>query len=305
MNGDLLVSVIIPVYNRPEALLRAVGSVFAQTYKNIELIIIDDCSSPPVEANARLMDLLNERVNARIIRSCRRTGASIARNLGVQHATGDFLAFLDSDDVWYPGRIEKTVAVMTTSRVRPSIVYCALEMRSAGHLLYVKDAKYTGADKLLIMAENPIGSLSCALMAKATFEQIGGFDESLRSCQDWDLYVRLIDHGPAEAVNLALVGYELSPQSITSNESAILDGWNAFRSKHGFDQWPASRRASNLAKQAHILAFRCKSHLAGRLFWAAGTKCGLRPQYLVLGILATISLKAYGITFIKYQKWTK
>src|SRR5262245_48981954 len=92
------VSVIIPVYNRPQLGERALRSAVAQQVEGMEIVVVDDCSNPPF----RLAPDIAENPNVRLIRNERNGGASVARNNGVALAKGNWIAFLDSDDYWLP-----------------------------------------------------------------------------------------------------------------------------------------------------------------------------------------------------------
>src|SRR5690625_2675360 len=100
-----LVSVIIPVYNRENVILRAISSVLTQSYENIEVIVVDDASS---DNTARVVAQVDD-PRLRIIRRCSNYGAAAARNVGIGASVGQYLAFLDSDDYWLPDKIRQQV----------------------------------------------------------------------------------------------------------------------------------------------------------------------------------------------------
>lgn len=102
-----LVSVIIPTYNSSETISECINSVLIQTYTNIEIVVIDDGS---VDTTVDILsDFLVNNENRIILLSQKNSGPSVARNNGILHAKGDYIAFLDSDDAWYPEKIEKQV----------------------------------------------------------------------------------------------------------------------------------------------------------------------------------------------------
>ena len=117
-----LVSVIIPTYNRKHLLKEALGSVFSQTYKNLQVIVVDDGSTDNTQ------DIISDFKDKRItyIKQGHR-GASSARNKGIENAKGEYTAFLDSDDRWLPTKIEKQMDVFKNSKVNPGVVYCGIE----------------------------------------------------------------------------------------------------------------------------------------------------------------------------------
>lgn len=107
---NLLVSVVMPVYNCEEYLAAAVESVVCQTYANWELILVDDCSTDQSGALADCWSTSDLRIN--VIHNEHNSGVSISRNNGVKAAKGDWVAFLDSDDVWMPEKLEKQIAIV-------------------------------------------------------------------------------------------------------------------------------------------------------------------------------------------------
>ncbi len=106
-----LVSIVIPTFNRADTIDRAVKSCLAQTYKKLEIVIVDDASTDRFEETHRSL-FLDRRI--RIIRHCQNQGVSASRNTGVQSAKGDLVAFLDSDDAWHPTKLEKQVERIQT-----------------------------------------------------------------------------------------------------------------------------------------------------------------------------------------------
>ncbi|WP_243525214.1 glycosyltransferase family 2 protein [Bacillus pseudomycoides] len=113
--GNSLVSIIIPTYNAEKFILHTINSVRAQTYKIWEIIIIDDCSSDSTIRIVEEQEKLDKRI--RIIKLERNSGAAIARNTGINHAKGKYIAFLDSDDLWLPEKLEKQLAFMQNNDI--------------------------------------------------------------------------------------------------------------------------------------------------------------------------------------------
>lgn len=110
LSEEPLVSVIIPTYNRASIILRTIESVMAQTYQNLEIIIADDCSKDNTEEVVKAIQ--DKRI--RYIRNVKNQGASITRNNGVEAGKGEYVAFLDSDDVWLPNKIELQLPLLQT-----------------------------------------------------------------------------------------------------------------------------------------------------------------------------------------------
>ncbi|HII60985.1 glycosyltransferase family 2 protein [Pyrococcus horikoshii] len=116
-----LVSVVLPTYNRAKVLPRAIESVLNQTYTNIELIIVDDGSRDNTKEIIREFQSQDERIV--YLRNKRNLGANAARNIGIMHSTGEFIAFMDSDDMWLPWKLERQIKIMYSSLNSYPIVY--------------------------------------------------------------------------------------------------------------------------------------------------------------------------------------
>ena len=110
-----LVSIIMPIYNSDRFLDLSIASVINQTYKNWELILIDDCSIDQSVVKAKLYCKNDSRI--KLVRLDKNSGAAIARNKGIRLAKGKYIAFLDSDDIWFPNKLEKQIAYMQNSNI--------------------------------------------------------------------------------------------------------------------------------------------------------------------------------------------
>lgn len=175
------VSVIIPVYNRARALQEAVASVLAQTWHDLEIVIVDDGGT---EA---LPDMGDARI--RVIRHDRNRGAGAARNTGVREAQGNWIAFLDSDDLWLPEKLEKQM-----ERGGAGLVFCDALFRSTDR--DVLRALPREADwKKLVERGHGLNPGSTLLMRKSVWDRVGPFNESLRRLEDWDWLLRACDAG--------------------------------------------------------------------------------------------------------------
>lgn len=205
-----LVSVIIPTYNRSHVICKAIESVLHQTYKNIELIVVDDGSTDDTPSK---LAVYGQRV--RVLRQDN-SGPSVARNRAVKASHGEILAFLDSDDLWLPTKIEQQVYVL--ENVENSVPCCLCNAIIRGN----PTNKRTSFALALLQAIydkgiwlNVIGVLStrCVFFTQAvairrsSFEKIGGFDESLWVMEDHDLALRLSLEGPWAYIKEPLVIY--------------------------------------------------------------------------------------------------
>lgn len=187
------VSVVIPVYNGERYLREALDSVFAQTFRDYEVICVDDGST---DRSAGMIREYGEQVT--LIQQANE-GQGAARNRGARSARGAYLAFLDQDDRWYPHKLERQVAALDAD---PGAVlaYCNSDrMDREGRLLQVGA---TLAESQSAM-ESPLGRVtgeglilpSSMLVRRDAFDRVGGFDGALRGFEDFDLSARLKQQG--------------------------------------------------------------------------------------------------------------
>jgi glycosyltransferase involved in cell wall biosynthesis len=184
------VSVIIPTHNRKAFVLEAVASVLAQTYGDYELILVDDGSSDGTgEALKRYEEHLQYLYQEN-------QGVSAARNCGLELARGEFIAFLDSDDLWLPKKLAIQVAFMDQ---HPEAQICYTDeiwiRRGVRVNPKKRHAKYSGWVYPYCLPLCII-SPSSALMRRVLFEQVGTFDPQLPVCEDYDLWLRVAARFP-------------------------------------------------------------------------------------------------------------
>ena len=192
------VSVIIPTYNRRELVREAIASVLAQTYSDVELIVVDDGSDDGTA------EVVQEFARVRYVYQPNR-GVSAARNHGVALSSGALLAFLDSDDLWQPRKLESQVAFFTA---HPQALICQTEeiwlrhgVRVNPHNKHRKPAGDIFARSLELCLVSP----SAVMLRRELFKQAGGFDESLPACEDCDLWLRIAATVPIHLIETPLV----------------------------------------------------------------------------------------------------
>ncbi|MGH7963598.1 MAG: glycosyltransferase family 2 protein [Candidatus Binatia bacterium] len=192
------VSVIIPTYNRRDVIREAIASVLAQTYQDFELIVVDDGSEDgTAEAVCKV-------VGVRYLYQSNR-GVSAARNCGVALSNGELLAFLDSDDTWQPQKLESQVAFFTA---HPQAQICQTEEIWLRHGVRVNPQnkhRKSGGDIFARSLELCLVSPSAVMMRRELFERVGGFDESLPACEDYDLWLRIAATMPVHLIETPLV----------------------------------------------------------------------------------------------------
>jgi glycosyltransferase involved in cell wall biosynthesis len=181
----LNISIIIPTYNRAHLLGRAIESVLAQTYEPIEIIVVDDGSEDGTK------EFLRSKFSQCRYFHQENKGVSSARNYGIRKARGEWLAFLDSDDEWLPGKL---AAQKTELDSNPETLLCHTEeiwvrngKRVNPKLKHAKSGGYIYQKCLPLCVISP----SAALIHKRVFTEIGLFDEALPACEDYDMWLRI------------------------------------------------------------------------------------------------------------------
>lgn len=225
------ISVILPTYNRSKTLAAAMTSVLSQSYRDLELIVVDDASTE--DLTPVLAAFSDERI--RYIRRDRNGGAGAARNSGLAASRGRFIAFQDSDDLWLPGKLERQVAFFATLPDRVRVV-------TGGKILYGRDKNFRRGPGKVVHAPDPAGALRLgedqlakllrenrlsvqnALFRRDCMPTRTWFDDSLRANEDWEFAVRLAQHTAIyEDIEPVVLGF-ISPDSISSNTRRQLKG---------------------------------------------------------------------------------
>ena len=183
------VSVVIPTYNRGQLLEQAIQSVLDQTYRDLELIVVDDGSTD--DTRRRVVAVADDRV--RYIHQ-RNAGLAGARNTGIREARGDYVAFLDDDDVWMAEKLERQMAIMQ-SRPNVAVVHCGFRFVDLeGNPVSMEYRRPPSRGSLYedLMYANVIsGSGSAAVVRARCFIDAGTFDPTLRAREDQDMWRRL------------------------------------------------------------------------------------------------------------------
>jgi glycosyltransferase involved in cell wall biosynthesis len=179
------VSVVIPTFNRWPRVAEAVDSVLAQSYRDFELIVVDDGST-----DATVSELPKMTSRLRFL-STPRKGVAATRNLGVSQARGHYVAFLDSDDLWLSRKLEKQTQFM---QQHPEFHICQTDeiwirngVRVNPRTVHQKPSGDIFSRSLELCLVSP----SAVMMTKALFERSGGFDEAFPVCEDYDLWLRI------------------------------------------------------------------------------------------------------------------
>lgn len=214
------VSVVIPAYNAAWCVARAVDSVLAQYFRDYELIVVNDGSS---DNTAGVLSVYGDKLR---VLDKPNGGLSSARNAGIRAARGHYVAFLDADDRWLPDKLAQQVALMTE---RPELAFC-----STAALLEDPDGMPLGewrcGNRSISALEGIFsanayvaGSGSAVLVRMDALEKAGGFDESLRSLEDIDMWMRLSAIGGYVCVEEPLAIILKRPDSMSGNLDVMRD----------------------------------------------------------------------------------
>lgn len=199
--AEPIVSVVIPAYNRAASIRAAVDSARAQTLGAIEIIVVDDASQD--ETCAVVDGIDDPRVH--LVRRARNGGAAAARNTGISHCRAAHIAFLDSDDVWFPDKLARQLALLQAPRAAAAVAVCGVEMHLLDHGI-VRTQLFEAVDdwarRLAMGCDLSPGTTQ--LTRREAFDRIGPLDESLPRFEDWDWLLRYTRLGAIVGVPEAL-----------------------------------------------------------------------------------------------------
>lgn len=204
---EKLVSVIIPTYARPVNLRRAIDSVLNQHYKNIEVIVVDDNGEGSAEQRNTeniLKDYITSNRILYIIHPKNMNGAA-ARNTGLRHSHGEYIAFLDDDDAYYPDFVSESVKVLETVPQEIGATYCNSDWILKDGSRQFKINNQSGNIISSILMRECVCSTSTILFKKAVCVQLNGFDTRFRRHQDWEFLIRYFRKNKIQLVNKVLL----------------------------------------------------------------------------------------------------
>lgn len=222
-----MVSVVIPTYGRPQKLVDAVESVLRQTYEFFEIIVVDDNgrNTPNQIETERTINTYSDKRLIYIIHE-KNKGGCAARNTGISLSNGEYVAFLDDDDVWSAEYISNMIAMFKSPDI--GAVYCDY-YESDGDYTWTKLRKiyYEGnVYKNILRGWCPI-STSLVLVKKSVIVEAGGFDEELKSFQDYDMWLRISQkYNFVYCDKKLIIKYEGIGEQISVNPGKRLEGYN-------------------------------------------------------------------------------
>jgi glycosyltransferase involved in cell wall biosynthesis len=243
------ISVVVPAFNADKTILRTVKSVLNQTFIDFELIIVDDGSQDSTS------NIISQVKDSRIkLFSYPNAGANVSRNRGIFHASGEYITFLDADDIWTNDKlISQFEALQANSKA--SVAYSWTDYIDADDNFVVSGTHATKNGDVYndLLISNFLENGSNPLIRKEALIELGGFDESLKAAQDWDMWLRLADKYEFVAVPKVQILYRISENSTSSNldrqEKACLTVMNrAYQARQSIKKEALNASFANLYK---------------------------------------------------------
>jgi glycosyltransferase involved in cell wall biosynthesis len=223
------VSVVIPTHNRRDWLRLTLHSVLQQQNLDLEAIVVDDGSTD--DTVEMLADVADPRV--RIIRHDSPRGVSASRNHGAAEARGEWVAFVDDDDLWAPEKLSRQVEACTVTG-RTWVYTGSVNIDEQVRIVGGNPPASPEDVSRLIARQNVIpGGGSNVIVRRDEFERVGPFDLRLKNTEDWELWIRLAERGPPAWVPRPLMAYRVHTGNASLDVAAILEGVTLIEQRHG------------------------------------------------------------------------
>lgn len=302
------VSVIIPTYNRALLVGAAIESVLAQTYRDFELIVVDDGSTDDTR------QVVERYPQARYIYQENR-GEPGARNTGIQASTGEYVAFLDADDTYLPDKLERQVLVLDAQSefgaVYSDVLVCDAAGNSRG--LYSSLTGHRGQSGWLFEALvwHSFIAVHSVLVRRIVLDEVGLFDETLPTGPDWDLWLRVAAQCAFFYIDAPLAYYWVHGGMVTLNYRKMWQGSLAVRRK--LIAFPAFDSCSSASKQYCYYQLGLLDCLAGdmaegrRYLWRAFRQSPSRRGAALAWVLTLLGRQFFQLIMIcriKTRGWT-
>jgi glycosyltransferase involved in cell wall biosynthesis len=256
-----MISVVMPTRNRAEFILPAIKSVLMQSINDLELIIVDDCSSDRTCEIVNSILVHDSRI--KLIRNGTQQGGAGARNIGIMASFGNWIAFIDDDDEWMPNKLECQIDKLM--KINTAVACsCSFEQYfPSGRIVTIRPKNNPTLNVLL--NNSSLGGASMCLSSKKVICSINGFDAKFKSGQDWDLWVRLREQGDIVVSNEILVHYTVHEGArISNNMDAQYQGSRRFYFKHR-NKMDVSIQRNRKAYCSYIMSRQQNRRLLSRL----------------------------------------
>ena len=226
MKSPPLASIVIPAFDAEEFIERTLHSALNQTHTTLEVIVVDDGSTDSTKQLAQAIAAGDPRV--RII-SVANGGVAKARNIGIEAASGEFVAFLDADDLWHPTKVERQIAALTTNGgASAAATYSQMRIIDEDDRV-TRNGSGVGCSGFILcrhLFARPVGNGSSMLVRRETALEVDGFDPNwaargVGGCEDLDFELKIASKYPIIALRQYLVGYRSHPGNMSSNGLAL------------------------------------------------------------------------------------
>ncbi len=221
---DPLVTVVIPTFERPQLTVRAIKSVLSQSYKDFEIYIINDGSTSDY---SDLKEFISMYDNI-LYQETKNLGVSSARNLGIKLGRGEYYAFLDSDDEWFPNKLLEQINYLRINSACRLLHTKERWIREGQHVQTPKHLMPRGGDIFLHSLNICSICPSAVLIKKDVFEEFGMFDEDLRICEDYDLWLRITAYLEVGFIEEELVNKYSGPNLQLSKSEVAIDRFRVY-----------------------------------------------------------------------------
>ena len=225
------VSVVIPTYNMEAHIAETIRSIQDQTFQDFEVIVVDDCSTDGTGAIVRAMADQDSRIRY-VLMEANSNLPAVPRNLGIEIARGEYVAFLDHDDLWTKHKLERQVSVLDANPeigLVHSHLMVMVEGRPLRGLVHLPDPRLQHADYAIMRRRNVVMT-SSAMARRAVLQVLGGFDESreLRTVEDYHLWIRISESHEMAYIPEIHGRYRKAPggasnQEVLSDRSGVID----------------------------------------------------------------------------------
>jgi glycosyltransferase involved in cell wall biosynthesis len=288
-----LVSIIIPTHDRLPLLRQALDSVFAQTYRQYEVLVVDDGSTEDIATGVR-----DHACAPRVLRQFNQGPAS-ARNRGIEAATGEWIAFLDSDDLWLPAKLERFVEAIRKPGAPPIWYGPMTPISSTGEPVTGRTKPCVAGDVTQALFCNSFIHVPTVVCRREVLQEAGGFDERLPVCEDYDLWLRISLKHPFGLIEETLAKRRLhdgrlSKSRMSRNLSVKAEMLRRFyaqpAAKMKIDAAAATRRLAKVYFAAGRAAFRDGRFRTSCEMFAESRRFGLAPARTLPWTIASNAL---------------
>jgi glycosyltransferase involved in cell wall biosynthesis len=269
-----LVSVVIPAYNAEAFITRTLHSVLSQSYKNLEVLVVDDGSQDRTVEIVQSLARRDERV---ILLRQKNSGVAVARNLAIQNARGELIAPIDADDIWYPQNLEKQVQCLLQAEPSVGLSYAwSVDINEDDVLTgEFRASKIQGEVYKTLICHNFLGNSSASLIRRACFEKVGGYsvqlkEQNAQGCEDWELYLRIAECYQFRVVPEFLIGYRKIQSSMSRDYTKMAKSHELMLQavRQNYPEIPGA--LYRLSKSSFYLYLARQSHQSNHnstLFW--------------------------------------